>query len=727
MTILRAAFALLLALPVFAQVRPLPPVAAPVLAAPALPTFAAASAGPSLPSLPAAPLLTERAAFELQKDADRLYAALADVHNRAQAGAAPAALAPAKRAVAADLKGVLAQLPAGASDWAEVSAELKHLRAERVALEKAADPAARAVDSRRRAELNGEIYALQLRAAYLQLMGKAPVDAPALRRNAALWSLVGAFNSAAAGRAESGWREGLDRAEAVFGDGRTLVVSRRWRNAHSELDDAARDARNGRAGQAAGKFAELAEILSRTPTDDAEHLARHRAAASALHAAASAALAGENGATLSARALAAKGLIPHPKLAEPTPVFYDGADKAVRAQFHALASSKKEYLAVLAREAALKRWAEILAGPRPTKADREAARVDLAEARTWAGRGFVGAKQVAAQNLDAALDALERGDAPLAARHAAYAGQELEKRRAELERIADGIRARLTRLAPPPTRLLDRLGARARILTGGGIRFGPDGGILPLNEPLRVAAFDNDDNLIRYRTKIYLRRVGTGEEIGITTDEFARERTTIGKSGKYKDYAPSDLNGGELRDFMDARDPDIFPKDLAAAVSEPGWRGPSWPAFERALGSPRTAGWTAIITSRGHFPENMVRGMAPLKDNGSVASLPRPELVFPVSPESGTPLSRALPAGMPVPQRKLEVIMALLDLIESVPLADPSARHTFGYSDDDADMIARIRDGLTGEETLRRRWPHVRISLFATGAGSERTDVLTAD
>lgn len=447
MTIFRALLALLLAAPAFAQVRAVPRVLPPV-AAPALPRFSAPSLGASVPSLPSAPIFTERAAFELQKDADRLYAALASVHNRAQAGAPAAALAPAKRAVAADLRGVLAQLPDGPADWKEVSSRLKDLRAERAALESAGPaPEARAAASRRRAELNGEIYALQMRAAWLQLTGQAPLNAPAFRRNAALWSFIGAFNSAAAGRAEAGWREGLDRAEAVFGDGRTVVVSRRWRNAHSELEDAARDARAGRSAAAAAKFAELAEVLRQAPVDDAEHLARHRAAAAALHAAAAAALSREDGKTLSERALAIKDLIPHPKIAEPTPVAYDGADKAVRAQFHALESSKKEYLAVLARESALARWAEVLGGPRPTKADRAAAKADLAEARAWAGRGFVGAKQVAAQNLDAALSALERGDDKLAARHAAYARNELERRREELERIASGLRGRLARLS----------------------------------------------------------------------------------------------------------------------------------------------------------------------------------------------------------------------------------------------------------------------------------------
>ncbi|MDE2511523.1 MAG: hypothetical protein KGL74_10405, partial [Elusimicrobia bacterium] len=178
MTNLRALLALLLAAPAFSQIRTVPPVAAPVFAAPALPETAAASAGSSLPSLPAAPLLSERAAFELQKDADRLYAALAQVHNRAQAGTPAAELAPAKRAMAADLRGVLTQLPEAPSDWKELSARLKNLRAERAALERAGDdPEARAAGSRRRAQLNNEIYVLQMRAALAQLTGRAPLNA----------------------------------------------------------------------------------------------------------------------------------------------------------------------------------------------------------------------------------------------------------------------------------------------------------------------------------------------------------------------------------------------------------------------------------------------------------------------------------------------------------------------------------------------------------------------
>ncbi len=423
MPIFRALLALLLAVPSFAQIRGVPRFAAPLFGA------------------PNAPILSQLAALELQKDADRLYASLARVHARELGGDARAELIPAKQSVRDDLRSVLNQLPPAPADWSELAAQLKDLRARRKALEDSG-----AAGSHRRAELNGKIYALQLHAAWAQLMGKAPVAAPALRRNAALWSLVGAYNSAAAAGAEAGWREGLDQAEALFGDGRVVVVSGRWRNVHSELEDAARDARNGRQADAAGKLAELADRLHRAPVKDAALLARHRQAAAALHAAAAAALSGEDGGAVSARTLAVKDLLPHPNLAEPTAVAYDDAGAAARAQLHALDSAKEEYLAVLAREAALTRWATVLAGPRPTREDRAAARAALSATGDWARRGFVGPKKIAAQNLDAALAALARGDDALAARHAALARDELTSRRAELLDVAEGLRRRLARL-----------------------------------------------------------------------------------------------------------------------------------------------------------------------------------------------------------------------------------------------------------------------------------------
>ena len=61
----------------------------------------------------------------------------------------------------------------------QIAATEEIVRAQREALEGTG-----AASSRMRAELNGKIYALQMNAAWAQLTGKAPLNAPAFRRNA---------------------------------------------------------------------------------------------------------------------------------------------------------------------------------------------------------------------------------------------------------------------------------------------------------------------------------------------------------------------------------------------------------------------------------------------------------------------------------------------------------------------------------------------------------------
>lgn len=393
-------------------------------------------AGLALHSFAAA--LTERANLELGKDADRIYASLAAIHSREIKGAAPEALRADKLALLADLRGVLGQLPpAAARDWPAVSSELKNLRAERATLEAAGPSAASA-----RAELNADIARLQLHAAYLQLTGRAPLEAHALRRNAALWSLVGAYNSAAAGKADAAWGEGRERAAALFGDGENVVVARRWRAVDTELDELARDARNGREAKAREKLRELAAFLRRAPATGAENLARHREAADKLDAAAALG----DGKLMSSSALSIKDVLPHPRLPDEAAVSYAGADKLQRAQLHQLDSIKAEHARVLEREAALSKYSRLLAAPRVAKKERDAAREAFESARVWAARGFVAGKQVAAQALEAALAALDRGDLKLASKHAGWAADELAQRRAELERTGRGVLNRLARL-----------------------------------------------------------------------------------------------------------------------------------------------------------------------------------------------------------------------------------------------------------------------------------------
>ncbi len=283
--------------------------------------------------------------------------------------------------------------------------------------------------------------------------------------------------------------------------------------------------------------------------------------------------------------------------------------------------------------------------------------------------------------------------------------------------------------APASWGLLDKMGVRRAILIGGGVQIGADGTIQPVKEPIKFAAFDNDDNVLYYRTKIYIRRKDTKEETAISTAKFAEVRTTIGKSGHYKNYEFFGLgepDGGSFRDFRDVKDPEIFPKDILDAIGSVEasmWRGPSWFAWATALADPKRAQWVSIVTSRGHRTQSVVKAFDILRHKGFQKGLPRAELIFGMT----TPLMDGIfPPGMGIPEKKIAVLIELLDLIESVPLANPAYHHSFGFSDDDMDMIARVKTRLALEQVEKGRWPHVKISLFSTGPGAESLDVLTA-
>lgn len=282
-------------------------------------------------------------------------------------------------------------------------------------------------------------------------------------------------------------------------------------------------------------------------------------------------------------------------------------------------------------------------------------------------------------------------------------------------------------VSPDPVRrsdLLSRLGLREKILINGGIPIEADGSIKPVSRPIKFLALDNDDNIAHYPHKAYFRHKVTGQEIAIYSAKFAKVRPHIGKTGEFKDYDFFDIDkdyGGTFRDSFDVVDPDVFPKQVKEAIDgAPAamFRGPSWFQFAVAMADPAAAPWVAVVTSRGHKPANMVRGYEVFRAHGLIARVPREELIFPVN---GDDVSRVLSyaRNTMVPERKVEVLLSLLDLIESVPLANPDDHHSFGFSDDDFDMITRIKNRLSLEQSVHQRWPHVKITVFSSGPGKE--------
>lgn len=109
-------------------------------------------------------------------------------------------------------------------------------------------------------------------------------------------------------------------------------------------------------------------------------------------------------------------------------------------------------------------------------------------------------------------------------------------------------------------------------------------------------AFDWDDNILRMPTEIILLNKN-GEEVGMSTEDFAKYRDIIGK--KEFDYNGQTITGyanDSFRYFRDETDPKIFVKDVKKAINEKRF-AKSYNDFIECL---TTGALFAIITARGH-------------------------------------------------------------------------------------------------------------------------------
>jgi hypothetical protein len=237
--------------------------------------------------------------------------------------------------------------------------------------------------------------------------------------------------------------------------------------------------------------------------------------------------------------------------------------------------------------------------------------------------------------------------------------------------------------------------------------------------------FDWDDNIFNMPTTIRVTHKVTGEELGITTAEFALVRELIGKSGRYADYVQKP---DALRFFGD--DPrgvrNYFVEDVARAMaaSAAGWQGPSWDAFVTAMSRPDTAARTTLITARLHSPATLHAGLVHLQQLGLIKHVPPVENIFPVS---YPPLAEKLGGSANSPSAaKAKVMMQILDRLQAEalsprakPVTAPDGKgrrvmHLWGFSDDDWGNYRKAVDALL-PEVRAGRWPDVKITVFFTG------------
>lgn len=113
---------------------------------------------------------------------------------------------------------------------------------------------------------------------------------------------------------------------------------------------------------------------------------------------------------------------------------------------------------------------------------------------------------------------------------------------------------------------------------------------------LKYYAFDWDDNIVHMPTKIYV-LTDEGEEVGVSTEDFAVLREKIGKKPiSYKGDTIVDFSKNPFRDFSVKGDKQFLIDSLGARP------GPAWDDFVESVNN---GSIFAIITARGHNPDTI--------------------------------------------------------------------------------------------------------------------------
>jgi hypothetical protein len=233
--------------------------------------------------------------------------------------------------------------------------------------------------------------------------------------------------------------------------------------------------------------------------------------------------------------------------------------------------------------------------------------------------------------------------------------------------------------------------------------------------------FDFDDNVAFLSTPAYIFHRETGQELKLSSGEFAQVHRTVGQVGPYADYKIDfcDLKGT----FRNFRDREIsvlekllgkrqaFVQDLAAALGFPDvqWKGPSWSCFYHAALNQRPV---SVITARGHQPETIREGIRLFVEHQYLPCEPNYLSIYPVTNrhvrfELGDSEMVQSVAGL-----KKAAIRASVE--KAIEVYGPSPYHRFGMSDDDPHNIELIVEEMTA---LKNQYPEMSFFVIETQAG----------
>jgi hypothetical protein len=213
-----------------------------------------------------------------------------------------------------------------------------------------------------------------------------------------------------------------------------------------------------------------------------------------------------------------------------------------------------------------------------------------------------------------------------------------------------------------------------------------------MNKDVSFYFFDFDDNIMYLKTTIFIKNMVTKEIIEVSTGDFANIHPSLGKSGKWADFATFDGSYSNFSDIPAAQLPQgkmqHFVEDIKEATeADPSvWQAPSWKLFAYACEKQRPV---SIITARGHNPETIKAGIRILVDKKLIRREPEYLSIFPVD---NKPI-RIKDLGddqleMKSPTLKRRAIIKSVDLAMEKYGSEPA--HRFGMSDDDPANVELI-------------------------------------
>lgn len=234
--------------------------------------------------------------------------------------------------------------------------------------------------------------------------------------------------------------------------------------------------------------------------------------------------------------------------------------------------------------------------------------------------------------------------------------------------------------------------------------------------------FDFDDNIVYLSTPLVVFHQQTGEELFLSSGDWAMFHSTIGQSGVYKDYEIRfDDKTGSFRYFRDhdadelmrlGRKKQIFVEDIEQVLDLPDlqWKGPSWECFYHATFNQRPV---SLITARGHAPETIKLGIKSFVQQKVLPLEPNYLSIFPVShvPTRHELGDVDLTASTAVLKQK-----AIRASVESaIQKYGYNPHHRFGMSEDDPKNIQMIVEELT---RLKQDYQEMSFFMIETHAGN---------